>query len=88
MPEAWVYILRCGDGSLYTGWTVDVPRRLAQHNAGKASRYTRARLPIELAASFPMASAQAARREEARIKRLHRAQKLTLTQTRTKTDDR
>ena len=83
MPEAWVYILRCRDGSLYTGWTVDVPRRLAQHGAGKGSRYTRARLPIELAASFPMADARAARREEARIKRLRRAQKLTLMQTAT-----
>jgi putative endonuclease len=78
VPEAWVYILRCRDGSLYTGWTVDVPRRVAQHSAGKASRYTRARLPIELAASFPMATAQAARQREARIKRMRRAQKLTL----------
>ena len=85
MPEAWVYILRCRDGSLYTGWTVDVPRRLAQHSAGKASRYTRARLPIELAASFPMASAQAARQQEARIKRMRRAQKLTLMQSATET---
>jgi putative endonuclease len=78
VPEAWVYILRCRDGSLYTGWTLDVTRRIAQHSAGKASRYTRARLPVELAASFPMASAQAARQQEARIKRMRREQKLTL----------
>jgi putative endonuclease len=73
-------MLRCGDGSLYTGWTVDVERRLAAHRAGTASRYTRSRLPVELAASFAMADAGAARREEARIKRLPRAQKLALTQ--------
>ena len=74
---AWVYLLRCADGSLYTGWTVDVDRRLQAHRNG-ASRYTRTRLPIELAASFPMADASAARREEARIKQLSRTQKQAL----------
>ena len=74
---AWVYLLRCADGSLYTGWTVDVERRLDAHANG-ASRYTRGRLPVELAASFPMPDASAARREEARIKRLSRAEKQAL----------
>jgi putative endonuclease len=78
VPEAYVYILRCGDGSLYTGWTSDVARRLAEHSAGKASRYTRSRLPVELAASFSAADASAARRREAQIKRLSRTQKLAL----------
>jgi len=78
MADAWVYILRCADGSLYTGWTVDVERRLAAHMSGAASRYTRSRLPVELAASFAMSDAGAARREEARIKRLSRAEKLEL----------
>jgi putative endonuclease len=78
MADAWVYILRCADGSLYTGWTVDVERRLASHLSGAASRYTRSRLPVELLASFAMADASAARREEARIKRLSRAEKLAL----------
>ena len=55
MPEAYVYILRCADGSLYTGWTVDLDRRLAAHAAGTGSRYTRARLPVTLAASWAMA---------------------------------
>src|SRR5581483_3756177 len=76
--QAWVYMLRCRDGSLYTGWTVDLDRRLAAHRAGAASRYTRSRLPVELAACFEMADAGAARREEARIKRLPRAAKLAL----------
>lgn len=75
---AWVYLLRCADGSLYCGWTIDVERRLAAHEAGTASRYTRSRRPLTLAASFPMADRTAARREEARIKRLTRAQKLLL----------
>jgi putative endonuclease len=78
MPDAWVYILCCADGSLYTGWTSDVERRLASHTAGNASRYTRSRRPVELIASFAMADATAARREEARIKRLSRAEKLAL----------
>jgi putative endonuclease len=78
MADAWVYILRCADGSLYTGWTVDLERRLASHLAGDGSRYTRSRLPVELVASFAMADASAARREEARIKRLSRAAKLAL----------
>lgn len=75
---AWVYLLRCRDGSLYTGWTIDVPRRLRRHADGTASRYTASRLPVELALALPMADASAARREEARIKQLTRAQKLAL----------
>ena len=51
MPGAYVYMLRCVDGSLYTGWTVDVERRLAAHKAGTGSRYTRSRLPVAIAAS-------------------------------------
>ncbi len=78
MPDAWVYMLRCADASLYTGWSTDVPRRLARHRAGKASRYTASRLPVELAFVSPMADRAAARREEARIKALDRAAKLAL----------
>jgi predicted GIY-YIG superfamily endonuclease len=78
MTEAWVYILRCADGSLYTGWSSDVPRRLANHQAGRASRYTASRRPVELALVLPMADRSAARREEARIKALPRSGKLAL----------
>jgi putative endonuclease len=73
-----VYVLRCRDGSLYTGWTNDLTKRLAAHSAGKASRYTTSRLPVELAASWPMPDRGAAMREELRIKRLPRAQKVAL----------
>ena len=75
---AWVYLLRCADGTLYCGWTVDVDRRLAAHNAGRASRYTRSRLPVDLAWSRPLPDRAAAMREEARIKQLPRAAKLAL----------
>ncbi len=75
---AWVYLLRCADGTLYCGWTVDIEQRLASHNAGTASRYTRSRLPVELAWSQRLPDRTAARREEARIKTLPRADKLAL----------
>jgi len=78
MADAWVYLLRCADGSLYCGWARDVERRLAAHQAGRASRYTRSRLPVELAWARPMPDRGAALREEARIKRLSRAAKLAL----------
>lgn len=78
MPQAWVYILRCCDGSLYTGWSTDVERRLGQHRAGTASRYTASRLPVELAFAAQQGDRSAAMREEARIKRLDRGAKLAL----------
>jgi putative endonuclease len=78
MPDAWVYMLRCADGSLYTGWSTDVQRRVERHRTGKASRYTASRLPVELELALPMADRTAAMREEARIKRLDRAGKLAL----------
>ncbi|MGH7661459.1 MAG: GIY-YIG nuclease family protein [Vulcanimicrobiaceae bacterium] len=73
-----VYILRCADGSLYTGWTTNLERRLRQHRASRASKYTRSRLPVELAASFTVRDRTAARRLEAKIKALPRARKLEL----------
>jgi putative endonuclease len=78
VSDSWVYLLRCRDGSLYTGWTSDLDRRLARHQAGKGSRYTASRLPVQLALAMPMADRTAARREEARIKLLPRALKLEL----------
>jgi predicted GIY-YIG superfamily endonuclease len=78
MTEAWVYMLRCADGSLYTGWSSDVDRRLASHRSGRGSRYTASRLPVELALVLPMEDRSSARREEARIKALDRAAKLAL----------
>jgi putative endonuclease len=78
MSDAWVYVLRCRDGSLYTGWTNNLTKRLATHSAGKASRYTASRLPVDLALALPMHDRSTAMREEMRIKGLSRAQKLAL----------
>ena len=75
---AAVYLLRCADGTLYCGWTTDLERRLAAHNAGRASRYTRSRLPVELAWSQAQPDRGTAMREEVRIKQLSRAEKLAL----------
>lgn len=76
---AWfVYILRCGDGSLYTGCTDDVQRRLAIHRSGKGAKYTRSRLPLELVYQEPAADRSAALRREAAIKKLRRQEKLRL----------
>ena len=73
-----MYLLWCADGSLYCGWTTDVAARVAAHRAGRGGRYTRSRLPVELAWSRPVADRGAALREEARIKRLSRPEKLAL----------
>lgn len=71
----FVYILRCADGSLYTGIAKDLERRLAQHRAGKASRYTRGRLPVTLVWTREVDSWSVALREEVRIKTLSRREK-------------
>jgi predicted GIY-YIG superfamily endonuclease len=70
-----VYLLRCSDGSLYTGITNDLPKRLKAHAAGRASKYTRSRLPVKLAYSEPRKSKSAALKRELAIKRLRRAEK-------------
>jgi putative endonuclease len=71
----FVYLLRCSDGSLYTGAAKNLPRRLAQHVAGNASRYTRTRLPVMLVWSRRVRSWSAALRSERRIKALSRTEK-------------
>ena len=73
-----VYILRCGDGSLYTGVTRDIPKRLTAHNAGTGAKYTRSRLPVELAYAEAAADRSSAQQREAAIKRLSRNDKLLL----------
>ena len=76
---AWfVYILRCRDGSLYTGYTDDVERRLSVHRSGKGAKYTRSRLPVELAYWEELPDKSAALKREAAIKKLSRQQKLQL----------
>lgn len=71
----FVYILRCGDGSLYTGIAKDLDRRLEQHRSGRASRYTRSRLPVTLVWMIEVRSWSHALREELRIKAMRKAAK-------------
>ncbi|MEQ8264819.1 GIY-YIG nuclease family protein [Pseudohaliea sp.] len=83
MATAWfVYVLRCADGSLYTGVTRDLARRLRQHNGELAGgpRYTRGRRPVVVAWSTAASSRSEAQRQEARIKRWPRRAKLRLLQ--------
>jgi UV DNA damage endonuclease len=77
--EKWfVYLLRCADGSLYTGISKDVKRRCQQHNAGIASRYTRSRLPVKMVYQEAAATRSLALKREAAIKAMTRAEKLAL----------
>lgn len=74
----WVYMLRCGDGSLYTGFAMDPERRLAVHQSGRGAKYTRSRLPVELVYREEFPDKSAALRREAAIKKLSREEKLQL----------
>ncbi len=76
--EAYTYILRCADGTLYTGWTNDLDRRLKAHNAGHGAKYTRARLPVHLVYFESFATKEEALRREAAIKKLSRLRKQAL----------
>jgi putative endonuclease len=80
--QRWfVYMLECCDGTIYTGVTTDVTRRLQEHNgAARGAKYTRSRRPVRLLAAFPCTSRSLALREEIRIKRLSRRDKLQLIQ--------
>lgn len=75
--QAWhIYLLACADGTLYCGVTTDLARRLAEHQAGTASKYTRARLPVALLAHAPCADKSAALRLELAVKSKSKATKL------------
>lgn len=76
--EWYVYMLSCADGSLYTGVTKDLERRVEQHNRGVGARYTRSRLPVEICYHEPVASHGDALRREIALKRLSRREKLVL----------
>ena len=74
----WVYMLRCGDGSLYTGTAADVDRRLAVHQSGKGAKYTRSHLPVEVVYREALPDRSAALRREIALKKLTKAQKEAL----------
>ena len=76
--NAYVYILRCSDDSLYTGWTTNLERRLSEHNAGRGGRYTRMHKPVEMVFTEEHLTRSAAMQREAAIKRWNRSRKLAL----------
>ena len=81
MKECCTYILRCADGTLYTGWTNDLQKRVKAHNAGTASKYTRSRRPVELVWWEEFATKEEAMSREWHIKRMSRGEKLALIET-------
>jgi putative endonuclease len=78
MVRYWVYILRCSDGSLYTGITTNLERRVCEHNAGFASKYTRSRVPVAVAYAEPAKGKSRALKREYDIKKMSRSAKLLL----------
>ena len=74
----FVYILECADGTFYTGWTTDLERRVAQHNAGRGAGYTRSHRPVKLVYWEEHPDRSSAQRREIALKRLPRARKATL----------
>jgi putative endonuclease len=78
MKKWYIYILRCADGTLYTGSTDDVERRVAVHNSGKGAKYTRGRTPVEVVYTEECESYSAALKREYAIKQLSRGEKIKL----------
>ncbi|RLC54859.1 MAG: GIY-YIG nuclease family protein, partial [Chloroflexota bacterium] len=78
MADWFLYLLRCADGTLYTGISTDPARRVAEHNAGRGARYTAGRCPVALLATWRFPDRGAAQRAEARFRRLPRARRLAL----------
>jgi putative endonuclease len=76
--QNYVYIVRCRDGTLYTGWTKDIGKRIKAHNAGRGAKYTKPRLPVELVYTEQLETERQARRREYRLKHISRREKLSL----------
>ena len=84
----YTYILKCKDGSLYTGWTNDLEQRVAAHNTGKGAKYTKARRPVELVYFEEFETKEQAMKREYAIKKMARKDKLELVRRKEKADDR
>ena len=81
MSQFFMYVLLCKDQTFYTGYTVDLEKRIATHNAGKGAKYTRVRTPVTLLYAKEFATKQEAMKAEAAFKKLSRPQKETFLQT-------
>lgn len=75
LAEAFTYLLRCRDGSLYCGWTLDLKKRVKAHNGGRGAKYTRARLPVELVYYETFSTKEEAMKREYAIKHMNRREK-------------
>ena len=84
----YTYILKCKDGSLYTGWTNDLEQRVAAHNTGKGAKYTKARRPVELVYFEEFETKEQAMKREYAIKQMARKDKLEMVRRKEKADDR
>ena len=84
----YVYLLKCVDGTLYTGWTNDLEQRVAAHNTGKGAKYTKARRPVELVYFEEFETKEQAMKREYAIKQMARKDKLALVRRKEKADDR
>ena len=84
----YTYILKCKDGSLYTGWTNDLEQRVAAHNTGKCAKYTKARRPVEFFYFEEFETKEQAMKREYAIKQMARKDKLELVRRKEKADDR
>ena len=84
----YTYILKCKEGSLYTGWTNDLEQRVAAHNTGKGAKYTKARRPVELVYFEEFETKEQAMKREYAIKQMARKDKLELVRRKEKADDR
>ena len=84
----YTYILKCKDGSLYTGWTNDLEQRVAAHNTGKGAKYTKARRPVELVYFEEFETKEQAMKREYAINQMARKDKLELVRRKEKADDR
>ena len=78
MPVNYTYIVRCSDGSLYTGWTNDLEKRIRAHNEGKGAKYTKSRRPVVLAYYEEFRTKEEAMRREWEIKRMRRQEKMRM----------
>lgn len=79
MTTFYCYLLECADGTFYTGWTTDPPRRVKRHNAGRGAKYTRARRPVKLVYVEELPSRSEAMKRERKIKTMKRGEKQKLT---------
>lgn len=77
----WAYLMRCADGTLYAGWTVDLQARLEAHNNGRGAKYTRGRGPVQVAWAREFATKQEAMQQEAALKRMRKDEKEMLVRT-------